>query len=145
MIGVATSLRLLGLPLLLAALVGTPGLARTAVVEQGPVLRVGVIDGAQPCSDARQGHWQGMAVELWERVAAGEQLPFVYETRDTAKALLKAVQQGQLDVGIGCLTITPSGSTRCASASLSGDGPGRTAATQPTGCRRSDAALPAER
>lgn len=117
MIGVATSLRLLGLPLLLAALVGTPGLARTAVVEQGPVLRVGVIDGAQPCSDARQGHWQGMAVELWERVAAGEQLPFVYETRDTAKALLKAVQQGQLDVGIGCLTITPSGSTRCASAS----------------------------
>ena len=100
-------LRLLSLPLLLAAAIGAPGMAIAAIGDQGPVLRVGVIDGAQPCSDADQGRWSGLAVELWAQVAAQEQLPFIHETRRTAADLLQAVRQGELDVGIGCLTITP--------------------------------------
>lgn len=71
------------------------------------VLRVGVVDGAQPCSDEQNGQWQGLAVELWSRLASGERLPFMLESRPSAASLLSDVQQGNLDVGVGCLTITP--------------------------------------
>ncbi|MEN9495320.1 MAG: ligand gated channel (GIC family protein) [Synechococcaceae bacterium WB4_1_0192] len=101
------ALKGLTLPLLLAAAIGAPGMVTAAVRDQGPVLRVGVLDGAQPCSDAEPGRWSGLAVELWAQVAAREQLPFIHETRRTAADLLRAVRQGELDVGIGCLTITP--------------------------------------
>lgn len=85
-------------------LVATPaGQAATAA----RVLNVGVLDGAQPCSDQDNGQWQGLAVELWSQVAGRERLPFVLESRPSAAALLRDVQQGALDVGIGCLTITP--------------------------------------
>ena len=83
-----------------AALAGNPQPASR-------VLRVGVLDGAQPCSDLESGQWQGLAVELWSRLASRERLPFILETRPTAAALLQDVQAGSLDVGVGCLTITP--------------------------------------
>ena len=83
-----------------AALAGSPQPASR-------VLRVGVLDGAQPCSDLESGQWQGLAVELWSRLASSERLPFILETRPTAAALLQDVQAGSLDVGVGCLTITP--------------------------------------
>ena len=35
------------------------------------VLRVGVVDGAQPCSFRREGVWRGLAVDLWSRVEIG--------------------------------------------------------------------------
>lgn len=72
-----------------------------------PVLRVGVLTGAQPCSDERHGQWQGLAVDLWSRLASAERLPFVLESRPSAAALLRDVERGGLDVGVGCLTITP--------------------------------------
>ena len=86
-----------------------PGSAALAGSPQPPsrVLRVGVLDGAQPCSDLESGQWQGLAVELWSRLASRERLPFILETRPTAAALLQDVQAGSLDVGVGCLTITP--------------------------------------
>ena len=86
-----------------------PGSAALAGSPQPPsrVLRVGVLDGAQPCSDLESGQWQGLAVELWSRLASSERLPFILETRPTAAALLQDVQAGSLDVGVGCLTITP--------------------------------------
>ena len=86
-----------------------PGSAALAGSPQPPsrVLRVGVLDGAQPCSDLESGQWQGLAVELWSRLASSERLPFIHETRPTAAALLQDVQAGSLDVGVGCLTITP--------------------------------------
>lgn len=83
-----------------AALAGSPQPASR-------VLRVGVLDGAQPCSDLESGQWQGLAVDLWSRLASRERLPFILETRPTAAALLQDVQAGSLDVGVGCLTITP--------------------------------------
>ena len=86
-----------------------PGSAALAGIPQpaSRVLRVGVLDGAQPCSDLESGQWQGLAVELWSRLASRERLPFILETRPTAAALLQDVQAGSLDVGVGCLTITP--------------------------------------
>lgn len=104
-------LRLLTLPLLAAGImtagITAPGAARAAAAIQAPVLRVGVIDGAQPCTDAQRGQWTGLAVDLWGQLAAREGLPFVYESRPTARALLQSLQRDELDVGIGCLTITP--------------------------------------
>lgn len=88
--------------------------AAQAVAPQQPtnasttrILNVGVVDGAQPCSDQENGQWQGLAVELWSHLASRERLPFLLEARPTAAALLRDVQSGVLDVGVGCLTITP--------------------------------------
>ncbi|MFM7652822.1 MAG: substrate-binding periplasmic protein [Vulcanococcus sp.] len=93
--------------LLSAALLSGSAEAVAAPGLPAPVLRVGVVDGAQPCSDQEQGHWTGVAVNLWSRLANQERLPFVLEARPTAAALIRDVQVGVLDVGVGCLTITP--------------------------------------
>jgi ABC-type amino acid transport substrate-binding protein len=42
-----------------------------------PVLRVGVVDGSPPCTYRQSGEWQGLAVDLWTRIATRERLPFV--------------------------------------------------------------------
>jgi polar amino acid transport system substrate-binding protein len=103
--------RSLGLALTLliggTALAVIPAWTAQAGPQPGRVLRVGVVDGAQPCSDEQDGQWQGLAVELWSHVASAERLPFVLESRPSAASLLADVEQGTLDVGVGCLTITP--------------------------------------
>lgn len=101
--------RRLALALLLGgcSLLASARAAATVAAEPQQVLRVGVLTGAQPCSDQRNGQWQGLAVELWSRLASAERLPFVLESRPSAAALLRDVQSGSLDVGVGCLTITP--------------------------------------
>jgi len=98
----ALALALVGLALLPAA-----AAAQASQPDPGPVLRVGVVDGAQPCSDEQNGQWHGLAVELWSRLASAERLPYVLESRPSAAALLRDVQLNRLDVGVGCLTITP--------------------------------------
>jgi len=97
--------RAIGLRLLVLALtLGAPSVAAWGA----PVLRVGVLDGSPPCSEQRgAGRWQGTAVELWQFVAARERLAYTFEPYATARALLEASRQGQVDVGVGCLTITP--------------------------------------
>jgi ABC-type amino acid transport substrate-binding protein len=82
------------------------GLAQPSAAPAA-VLRVGVVDGSQPCSDQEHGQWRGLAVELWSHLANRERLPFVFEARSSAAALIRDVQRGALDVGVGCLTITP--------------------------------------
>ena len=104
--------RLLLLSTCLAAAIAGPAVAAqpptsTSSPEHSRVLNVGVLDGAQPCSDQENGQWQGLAVELWSHLASRERLPFVLEPRSSAATLLRDVQSGRLDVGIGCLTITP--------------------------------------
>ena len=71
------------------------------------VLRVGVAEGSQPCSYRKQGSWRGMAVELWQRIADREHLPYVLVPRQSAADLLASVRRGELDVAIGCLTVSP--------------------------------------
>ncbi len=78
-----------------------------APAQAAPVLRVGVADGAQPCSYRQQGSWSGMAVELWQRVADEEKLPYVLVQGQSAATLLASVQRGELDVVIGCITVSP--------------------------------------
>jgi ABC-type amino acid transport substrate-binding protein len=88
-----------------AAVIGL--ILAAAPAQAAPVLRVGVADGAQPCSYRQRGSWSGMAVELWQRIADEEQLPYVLVPGQSAAALLAATQRGELDVAIGCLTVSP--------------------------------------
>jgi ABC-type amino acid transport substrate-binding protein len=88
-----------------AAVIGM--ILAAAPAQAAPVLRVGVADGAQPCSYRQQGSWSGMAVELWQRIANEEKLPYVLVTSQSAATLLAATQRGELDVAIGFLTVSP--------------------------------------
>lgn len=82
------------------------GLAVLAPSSQ-PVLRVGVVDGSQPCSYRERGSWSGMAVELWQRIADQEAIPYVLVPGNTSASLLEATRRGELDVAIGCITVSP--------------------------------------
>lgn len=72
-----------------------------------PVLRVGVVDGAQPCSFRRDGVWAGLAIDLWNRVATEEKLPFILEDWPNLKALLEATRRNEVDVAVGCINLSP--------------------------------------
>lgn len=71
------------------------------------VLRIGVTDGSQPCSYREADVWRGLAVDIWNRVASEERLPFVLEPRPSTAKLLEAVGSGELDVAVGCLNVSP--------------------------------------
>ena len=90
-----------------SAMIHWPDRASASTAVRSAVLQMGVLDGAQPCSDHEQGQWHGLAVQLWSRLANQERLPFVLESRSSAAALIRDVQAGVLDVGVGCITITP--------------------------------------
>ena len=91
----------IGLGLMAApSLALAPGLA-------APVLRVGVADGSQPCSYRERGSWSGMAVELWQRIADQEAIPYVLVPSNSSASLLDATRRGELDVAIGCITVSP--------------------------------------
>lgn len=100
-------LRALAIGLILATIPCQAGPLQAEPRQGLPVLRVGVADGSQPCSYQEQGSWSGMAVELWQRVADQEQLPYVLVPGESAAALLEATRRGELDVAIGCLTMSP--------------------------------------
>lgn len=79
------------------------------IPEQQPssLLRVGVLDGSPPCSQqTAPGRWQGLAVDLWQEVAARERLPYVMEPYANAALLLEASRRGSIAVGVGCLTLS---------------------------------------
>ncbi len=71
------------------------------------MLRVGVVEGSQPCSYREGGAWQGLAVELWTRVAQSQDLPYVLRAMPSIPAMLEATRQGQLDVAVECINISP--------------------------------------
>lgn len=73
-----------------------------------PQLDVGVLAGSPPCSWERSpGNWQGRAVTLWQVIANQQRLPYVLHPYPNAQALLDATRRGAVDVGVGCLTISP--------------------------------------
>ena len=87
---------------------GLVPLAPPQAARSETILRVGVLDGSPPCSELRgPGRWEGKAVRLWQFVAARERLAYTLEPYPNAKALLEASRRGAVDLGVGCLTITP--------------------------------------
>jgi polar amino acid transport system substrate-binding protein len=95
----------IGLILATSSLQASP--VQASLAGATPVLRVGVADGSQPCSYREQGSWSGLAVELWQRVADQERLPYVLVPGESAAELLAATRRGALDLAIGCLTVSP--------------------------------------
>ncbi|SBO43266.1 ABC transporter substrate-binding protein [Cyanobium sp. NIES-981] len=77
------------------------------VASPPPVLRVGVVDGAPPCSYREAGDWRGLSVELWSRIATREQLPSVLSGWPSVQAMLEASRNGALDVAVGCINVSP--------------------------------------
>jgi len=71
------------------------------------VLRVGVVDGAHPCTFREEGVWKGLAVDLWNRVATEEKLPFILEEWPTLRSLLQATRDNKVDVAVGCINLAP--------------------------------------
>ncbi|MFN6351530.1 MAG: transporter substrate-binding domain-containing protein [Cyanobacteriota bacterium] len=71
------------------------------------VLRVGVVDGAEPCSFRQEGVWKGLAVDLWSRVATEEKLPYLLEEWPNLQSLLNATRRNQVDVAVGCINLSP--------------------------------------
>ena len=97
------------LALLLAGVLHPAGAELRALerIPPAPVLQVGVVDGSQPCAWRHGAAWQGLAVDLWNRIASREQLAFVILPLPNTAALLDAVAAARIDVGIGCLNVSP--------------------------------------
>ncbi len=72
-----------------------------------PVLRVGVVDGSQPCAWREGEVWRGLAVDLWNRIASREQLAFVFRPVASTGELLEAAAGDRIDVAIGCINVSP--------------------------------------
>lgn len=101
--------------LLLALALLTPLAPRLAAVPAlaaaeppaARVLRVGVVDGSQPCAWREGEVWRGLAVDLWNRIASREQLAFVIRPIASTGALLEAAASDRIDVAIGCINVSP--------------------------------------
>jgi len=74
--------------------------------QQPQKLRVGAVTASPFVMKERDGEWGGLAFELWERIAADAGLEFEIEQVEL-KDLFDKVGRGELDVGIGALSITP--------------------------------------
>lgn len=94
-------------PLLVLALIAPLTAGPSAAATPPPVLRVGVVDGSQPCAWREREVWKGLAVDLWNRIASREQLAFVIRPLPNTASLLEAAASNQLDVAIGCLNVSP--------------------------------------
>jgi ABC-type amino acid transport substrate-binding protein len=81
--------------------------AATTAPGAAAVLRVGVVEGAAPCSVRRDGVWQGLAPELWNRVASRETLAFRLSGWPSTNELLEATRTGRVDVAVGCINVSP--------------------------------------
>ena len=71
------------------------------------VLRVGVVDGSQPCSYREAGVWRGLAVDLWTQVAQRENLHYRLMPMSSIQSMLDATRLNELDVAVECINLSP--------------------------------------
>ena len=97
------------LALLLMALVMIAKPAPILAVEQEEPLVVGLHPSA-PFVMREKGsdQWQGIGVDIWRHLAAGLGRSFHFEVIKDEEALLQAVQNGTVDIGLGALTLLSS-------------------------------------
>ena len=81
------------------------GLNATAAQSSDPVLRVGITEVPPFVIKEPDGSWRGISIDLWNTVAGNagyrfELLPMPFER------LLPSLEDGQLDVVVGALTMT---------------------------------------
>ena len=84
------------------------GFCTPAVALAKPrVLRVGVVEGSQPCSYREAGVWKGLAVELWTQVAQRENLHYRLLPMSSIQSMLDATRLNELDVAVECINLSP--------------------------------------
>jgi polar amino acid transport system substrate-binding protein len=95
------------LRVLLIFLAGWFAAVPVAAEEEAQPLRIGV-RVAPPFAYQLQddGPWRGLAIELWEEIALRLELDYVYEPLPLNR-LLDAAANGNIDVGIGALSVLP--------------------------------------
>lgn len=70
------------------------------------------IKSAPPFVIQKNGRWSGLSVELWQGMARQMKQPFEYQVYQDLEHLLAAVEQGELDLVIGAISVTPERETR---------------------------------
>lgn len=87
----------------------TPSLLAQSTNEAS--LRVGLREAPPFAHQDDSGQWQGIAVDLWDEIAAKAELEFEYTPFELAD-LLAALEDGSIDVGVAALTISTDRETR---------------------------------
>ncbi len=72
--------------------------------DRADTLRIG-IKVSPPFLYKQGGRWEGISVQLWERIALEKELPFVYEEMDLPD-ILRGLREGTIDLSINPLTVT---------------------------------------
>lgn len=70
-------------------------------------LKVGFSAKSMPCAFNPDGQWRGSFYETWNEVAVSANLPFEVVNIPNFKQLLQAGLDGQVDVAVGCINMTP--------------------------------------
>jgi len=76
-----------------------------AVSAQAEPVTVALREGAPFAFRNDSGNWEGIAVDLWERIAQLTELEFRYEVFELAE-MLDSLEAGESDVGVAALTIS---------------------------------------
>ena len=91
--------------LLPAILIFLTSSSNLAAMER--TLRVGVVGGSAPCTYLRHAEWRGIAIDLWRLIADHEKLSYTVSEWSSVNAMLEATRSGDLDLAVGCLSISP--------------------------------------
>ena len=97
--------RLIAISIALAQLLmasGTPALASNA--ENDKPLVVGTVDNALPCSDHDGERYRGIAVDIWQKIAAKHQTRYQLVSIPTFEKAVDAAEKGKVDLVASCHT-----------------------------------------
>ncbi len=86
-----------------------PGSAQTDNADtraDNAPLRVGVRPVAPFVIEGQDEQWRGLAVELWQQIAARTNRQTEWRAYDSVENLLAAVERGEVDVAVGALSVT---------------------------------------
>lgn len=108
--GVKKILYLALLALLLGISPAALAKAEVEILDSSP-LKVG-IQTAPPFVFKQNGVWRGLSIDLWQAMAKQMKQPYAYVAFPSLAELLKATEQGDVDVVVGAISITPDRETR---------------------------------
>lgn len=82
-------------------------ISSSCLVASERTLRVGVVGGSAPCTYLNHSEWRGIAIDLWRLIADHEKLSYTVSEWSSVNAMLEATRSDDLDLAVGCLSISP--------------------------------------
>jgi len=70
-------------------------------------IKVGLSMRSMPCTYYPDGQWRGSFYETWQEIAVSANLPYEVVSVPNFRQLLEFGQNGQVDVAVGCINMTP--------------------------------------